>query len=302
MTIFSTLYNNPNAGWDLVFKTLSTRFAKKFDTTPINWDLIATRENIPALEVDYGWLGDMPTLRKWDGERQFKEVKTYSYKILAETYESTLKVKIDDLKFGKIDKYGLQVDVMAAEARNAINRMVWKKLLTGFTDVGFDGVPFFADNHPIEGGGTGDNNGGGNGDPWFLLYTGDASLKPIIYNEAEGMSVTVVDDPASYNVFLRKEIWMGTEIKFGLGYGRWQYAFGSKQTLDQDALFDGIKKMQLFKDANGNPYGRRPDLLIAHPNLESKVLTLVEAGYVGGGNTNITQGAMRYHIEPNLAQ
>src|SRR5574338_9914 len=282
MPHFSSFYNNPNAGFDLVFKTLSSRFAKTYELAPITHDMITTVETGVGLEVDYSFIGESPMPREWKGDRHFKELETYKYKIESKSYESTLRIKMDDLQYGQLAKYGYQVDDLAKNAKYGKSALAWKQLLLGFTQNGYDGVPFFSDNHPVtsESGG-GDNNGGGAGDPWFIVDL-DAGSKPIIMIQPQELETVVIDAPDSMNMFMRREVWFGTHEKYGFGYGRWQYAYGSKQTLDQTNFMLALAARAAQKNANGLPMVSQNTVLLTGTKLLSNVLTLLEAGLVGG--------------------
>lgn len=297
--VLSSLFNNPNVNSQLIFGSLSSRFVKGFKAVAPDWTKIATKLEVPSMILDFPWFDGIPTMREWKGNRQIHEVKPYNYRLTAVPWESTLRFSEFDLKYGALRDLGIQFDELAIEAANSINRAVWKQLLLGFTTgLGYDGVSFFNDAHPLGDYGVGDNFINGVGDPWFLLYTGNSAAKPILVNEIEGIQTE--EDYSGH--FMRREILVGTSALYGLGYGRWQYAIGSKATLDYANFSEAKRRMLLFKDSNGNPLGIRPDLLVYHPNLQEEVDALFDSPLINGGDTNPVAGTIQTYAAPYLDQ
>lgn len=68
----------------------STAFNKSFDTTQSNYQKVATVVPSTTGEQDYKWLGQMPGMREWIGEREVQALAAYDYLIKNKKFEMTL--------------------------------------------------------------------------------------------------------------------------------------------------------------------------------------------------------------------
>ena len=82
----------------------STAFNKSFDTTQSNYQKVATVVPSTTGEQDYKWLGQMPGMREWIGEREIQALAAYDYLIKNKKFEMTIGVPRDDIED---DKYGV---------------------------------------------------------------------------------------------------------------------------------------------------------------------------------------------------
>jgi phage major head subunit gpT-like protein len=147
------------------------------------------------------------------------------------------------------------------------DELVFKLLKDGFTKTCFDGQFFFDTDHPVGKPGSQvsvSNTMGGAGRPWVIMDS-KQMLKPIIFQEREPfkmVSRTSEEDPA---VFDRKEYIYGVDGRCNVGYGLWQLAVASKQTLDLAGVKAAITQMRTFKKDNGQPLDLEPDLIVVAP-------------------------------------
>src|SRR5690606_27387688 len=114
----------------------------------------------------------------------------------------------DDIRDDNLGIYRPLFEEMGMSTAAHPDRLVFELLKNGFTELCYDGQPFFDTDHPVldEDGKeiSVANTDGGSGTPWFLLSTRRA-LKPIIYQEREQFEFVAKDDPKDGNVFMRKE-------------------------------------------------------------------------------------------------
>lgn len=104
---------------------------------------------------DYLIPGGVPTLREWVGERHYKNLKAYDYKLNNKKFENTIEVpreKVEDDNATGLGFYDGQVRQLGARARTFPSKMLASLLHEGFTELCYDGVPFFSDSHPIKSG------------------------------------------------------------------------------------------------------------------------------------------------------
>ena len=122
---------------------LKTQFFKTFAETPSMWDKVATRIESDKDTEEYAWLGALPGVREFLDERQSQDMTAYSYAIKNKTFESTISVDraaLEDDLYGQIP---LRIKQMATSAKQHLDILTFGVLASGFTQNGYDGVPFF---------------------------------------------------------------------------------------------------------------------------------------------------------------
>ncbi|MES8537220.1 Mu-like prophage major head subunit gpT family protein, partial [Cutibacterium acnes] len=150
------------------------------------------------------------------------------------------------------------------------NQLVFELLKDGFSTACYDGQYFFDTDHPVldEAGKTVSvsNTGGGSGAPWFLIDDSRA-LKPILYQVHKDYKFVRQDKEDDDNVFMRKSFRYGVDGRSNVGFGFWQFAYGSRQVLDKASYKAGRTAMMGMKGDYGRPLGLRPKLLLVPPSL-----------------------------------
>jgi len=128
---------------ELLTAGLKTLFFQTFGETPAQWDRVATLVPSTRDTEQYAWLGALPGMREFVDERMPGDLAPYSYAIKNKTWESTLSVDraaLEDDQYGQI---ALRVRQMALVAKQHLDGIVFGLLAQGFTQSGYDGVPFF---------------------------------------------------------------------------------------------------------------------------------------------------------------
>ncbi len=181
---------------------------------------------------------------------------------------------------------------------------VFALLKAGFSTLCFDGQYFFDTDHPVlDANGAvinGVNTDGGSGTPWFLLDTTGA-IKPIIFQERKAAEFVAKDNPDDDRVFMNKEFLYGVDARWNVGYGFWQMAWGSKQTLDADHYATARAAISGQKGDYGRPLGLMPNLLVVPPSLETNGRKILNSEYASGGETNPWKGTAELLVAPWLA-
>lgn len=125
----------------------SAAFNKAMTEAKTDYQKIATIVPSSTAENSYKWLGQMPGLRKWIGEREIQHLDSYGYTIRNEKFERTLGVPREDIED---DQYGIYTSYFAAMGEVAgehPDELVFSLLADGFTEKCYDGKPFFSDEH-----------------------------------------------------------------------------------------------------------------------------------------------------------
>jgi phage major head subunit gpT-like protein len=237
-------------------------------------------------------------MREWVGERQIKNLSLETYTIANKDWESTIEVDRNEIMDDAVGVYNPVIAELGRTAAVHPDELVFDLLSRGFVTTCYDSQYFFDTDHPV-GAGTVSNHGGGAGTAWFLLDT-TKSLKPLIFQSRKEVEFIAKDRPDDEHVFMKKKYLYGVDRRDNAGYGLWQLAFGSKQTLDATGYAAAREAMMSFKDSEGKPLGIMPSLLVVPPSLESEARELIVNDADASGATNKWQGTAELLVVPWL--
>lgn len=297
------LINNSNlSSLNVAFKAA---FQEAFAGAPVDWNKVATEVPSTTAKEEYGWLGNLPGMREWIGERHVHGVAQHGYSIRNKTFELTVAVPREAIED---DQYGVYAPLFQELGRAAKAHpdtlVIGEALKNGFSTLCYDGQNFFDTDHPVlaaDGSTTSvSNSGGGSGTPWFVLDTSRA-IRPLILQMRRKPQFVTKTSITDDNVFEKNEFIWGVDGRWNVGYGFWQMAYGSKQTLDETNLAAAIAAMGSFKGDGGRPLGIRPNLLVVPPALEVTARKLIVAQTAANGADNVLAGRLQLLVSPWLA-
>jgi hypothetical protein len=78
---------------------------------------------------------------------------------------------------------------------------------------------------------------------------------------------------------MNKQFLYGADGRWAVGFGFWQWTWGSKQTLDATHYATARAALSSMKGDYGRPIGIMPDLLVVPPSLESAGRKLLNSEY-----------------------
>ena len=211
----------------------------------------------------------------------------------------------DDIEDDNIGIYTPLFTELGRASASFPDELVFPFLKAGFNTTCYDGQYFFDTDHPVvdeNGGETSvSNSGGGNGTPWFLLDVSRA-LKPVIYQSRKKFDRLVrKDQETDDNVFSRKEFVYGTDGRCNVGFGFWQFAWGSKQALDAAHYEAARAALSGMNGDHGRPLGISGNLLVVGPTNEGAGRKLLQSQLVNGGESNPWAGTAELLVCPWLA-
>ena len=235
------------------------RFAE-LDAAPV-WKTLGTLVPSTTQSNTYGWLGAFPQLRRWVGPRVIRDIAEFSYQIVNKLDEATLGVARVNIEDDNLGMYRAMAAAMADEYMRYMNRNIALLIENGFTDLCYDGQPFFSDSHPVAPNtdGTGDPTDVSNivgspdaeGRPWVLACL-SGSLKPFIVQQRAQPEFEMFTDTRNDHVFMLDEYLYGIRYRGNFGYGLWQ----------RDRIEGHAQRRQLrgraARDANVPARRRRP--------------------------------------------
>lgn len=95
----------------------------------------------------YPFLGHVPVMREWVGQRQAKGLTGNSLIILNKHYESTLELQLKDLRRDKTGQIRTRVDEFADSGQTHWASLASTLIVNGETTTGYDGQYFFDTDH-----------------------------------------------------------------------------------------------------------------------------------------------------------
>lgn len=293
-----------HANMDKLETGFNAAFQRGLGMAVPQWSRVATQVPSTTAQESYDWLGMVPGMREWLGERQVNSLKAHNYSIRNRDFEQTIEVDRNNIED---DQYGVFAPLFEEMGRATAahpDELVWQAMKDGFSTVCYDGQYFFDTDHPVlDAAGAPQsvaNTDGGSGTPWFLIDDSRA-LKPIIYQVRKQPMFVRKDRPEDDNVFDRRKFRYGVDARTNVGYGFWQFAWGSKQALSATTYAAARAALMGMKGDYGRPLGLMPRLLVVPPVLEEAGRKLLNSEYASGGETNPWKGTAELLVVPWLA-
>lgn len=282
-----------------LYKAFNTRFQSALNKAPTDFEKISMTVPSGTGSNDYAWLANIPMVREWVGDRFIKSISAMHYEIHNKDYEATISVKRNDINDDQIGLYTPMFDTLGFNAKRHPDKLIFDLLKNGFASDCYDGQYFFDTDHEVAGASV-SNNGGGSGEPWFLLCT-TFPVRPLIFQSREKAKLIRMDKETDENTFMRKEYLYGVDYRGNAGYGLWQLAYGSKDTLSPANYATARAAMMALKNDEGMPLGIVPDMLVAGPTHESAGRSLLEIANNASGAGNPWYKTAKLLITPWLA-
>ena len=280
-------------------RAFNAAFKEGFGQAPADHKPLTLETPSGTKTEEYGWLGQVPSLREWIGERVSGGIKEHGYVIRNRKFESTIEVARDSIED---DQYGVYMPLFAELGRAAAAHpceMVFGALKKGFAEKCYDGQYFFDTDHPIADG-TMSNTGGGADSVWVLA---DCSrmVKPVIFQRRRDYHIEAMTQINDEHVFNTDNFRYGVDARVEAGYGLWQLAYGSKQDLSGANYEAARVALQGMEGDEGRPMGVRPTHLFVPPSLEKEGLELLNAERLASGATNVYKGTAMLVVSPWLS-
>ena len=287
-------------------KSLYTGFKTIFNQafaaeTPL-WMKVATETKSSTGMETYAWLGHMPGLREWIGDRVIHALAAHGYTIKNKPFESTVGVPRDAIEDDQYGVFGPLISEMGRSSAVHPDVLCFGLLTKGFEQLCYDGQPFFDTDHEMEVGGetvSVSNVQAGGSAPWFLLDTSRA-IKPLIYQKRRAYKFVSMTNDRDTNVFMQNQFLYGVDGRSNAGYGFWQMAFASKAELNEANFVAAHQAMTALKRPNGEGLGIRPNLLVVGSTNEFKARELLLKERKANGESNTLQGLVDHIVSKHL--
>lgn len=134
------------------FQSFNTVFDKEFQEVEAQYPCVAMEVSSEIRDKSYAWLGAVPSMREWVGDREIKSLTAYNYTIHNKDFEATVSVPQNDLEDNCVGIYKPMFQDLAYSTQKHPDKLVFGLFPRSFTDLYFNGKPFISDNHtPDEG-------------------------------------------------------------------------------------------------------------------------------------------------------
>lgn len=282
---------------------MTTAFNTRFTGVESTYSRIAMTVQSTTRHQAYPKLSEMGPMREWIGERYIERLETDGFVITNRKFEKTVAVPADDISDDVYGIYTPLVSDMAQVAAELPDDLIWEHLEKGFTTTHYDGQFFFDTDHPVE-----DDKGneisvsnfqGGTGAAWYLIDDSRA-IKPMIFQDREAAKITPKTSLTDENVFNRDEFVWGAKRRCASGFGAWQLAYASRQTLNAENYGLARAAMMSMRGHQGRKLNLKPKLLVVSPSLEGAAREILLNERDAAGATNKWRNTAELHVEGRL--
>ena len=294
------LVNNTNL--KTLFTAYNAAFKAGLGQAASQWQQIATPVPSTTSAEEYAWLGQLPGLREWLGDRHVHGIQNHGYTIKNRAFELTVAVPRTAIEDDQYGVYTPLMQEMGSAAGAHPDQLIFGLLAQGREALCYDGQPFFSTEHEVIGDkgkkvkvANVSDDAGADTPSWYLLDT-RRSLKPLILQTRKEPNFVSKSTETDDNVFWNAEYIYGVDCRRAAGFGFWQLAYASNKALTAENLQAAITAMSTLKGDHGRPLGINPNLLVVPKSLRFDAKRLLEAEILVGPNgatteSNILRGA-----------
>ena len=288
---------------DLAYRGFKTVVSDAMMQAPAFGKDIAMTVRSASRDETYGWLGAFPAIREWIGPRVVQNLQANGFTIRNRKFESTLEILREELADDKLGLFKPMFAEMGQAAVRHPEELIFGLLASGFTQTCYDGQFFFDTDHPVTAADGSvsvvSNFQGGAGTPWYLLDT-SRSVRPIIWQEREPDAFLQITQENSDFVSMMDRYLYGIRARVNAGFGLWQLAYGSRQTLNSANYAAARAAMMNLTADGGRKLGITPTVLVVPPSLEEAGLNLLNTEFGAAGASNPWKGTAKLIVTPYL--
>lgn len=132
-----------------IYLGFNTLFNRAFEEEKPLYTEIATVTPSTTDSETYAWLGDIPGMREWIGDREIQNITASDYTIKNKDFELTVGVDRNAIEDDKIGLYKPSIQMLGASAASHPDELVYALLASGFEAKCYDGKAFFATDHEV---------------------------------------------------------------------------------------------------------------------------------------------------------
>ncbi|MGH8013432.1 MAG: Mu-like prophage major head subunit gpT family protein, partial [Candidatus Binataceae bacterium] len=133
-------------GFDVIFQ-------RGFDKPPSYYEQIASVVRSTARQTTYPWLGRTTKFREWLGDRVVQALEAHTYTIINKNFEDTVGIDRNDIEDDNYGVYEPVIEQLGWDTKvhpdSLLFSMVKSAVSAPSSVTGYDGQPFFSENHPV---------------------------------------------------------------------------------------------------------------------------------------------------------
>lgn len=127
----------------VILRDLTHKFDMGVAASPVFYPRISTVIPSNGAGEKYAWLGSMPGVREWLGDRQFKELRAANFTLENKLWESSLEIPKTNLDDDTMGMYSMAMPDLAQRAAQHPDKLVFQALAAGYNTACWDGQYFF---------------------------------------------------------------------------------------------------------------------------------------------------------------
>lgn len=132
-----------------IYVGFNTLFNKAYSDAAPSYEQIATVVPSTTDTETYAWLGDIPGMREWIGDREINNLSGSDYSVKNKDFELTIGLPRNAIEDDKIALYRPSVEMLGQSAALHPDELTFGLLADGFKTKCYDGKNFFATEHRV---------------------------------------------------------------------------------------------------------------------------------------------------------
>lgn len=129
-------------GLRVAFHTAYTGMLSRDYLTAIN--PIFQRVPSDGAQEKYGWLGDIPAVKEWLGDKTIGGLRDYDYAIKNKDFYSGFAIDRNELEDDQLGGFQGRIDSLAEACSQYPYDLIMSLIVNGTSGLAYDGVPFFS--------------------------------------------------------------------------------------------------------------------------------------------------------------
>ncbi|MGD9632189.1 MAG: Mu-like prophage major head subunit gpT family protein [Pirellulales bacterium] len=146
------------AAYQVVQRDLTQQFNMRAGAATPFYPEICTIVPSTSIDEKYGWLGALPGVREWLGDRLFKQLRAANYTLANKDWESSLEFEKNDIDDYRTGGFLAQIQGLADEATYHPDELLFQVIANAEATACFDGQYFFDTDHSWGDSGTQSND------------------------------------------------------------------------------------------------------------------------------------------------
>jgi phage major head subunit gpT-like protein len=163
----------------VVLRDLTQKFDNTFQQQQPFYPKVCTVVNSNGSDEKYGWLGSVPSVREWLGDRNFNELRASTFALPNKQWEDSLQIAKTDLADDRMGMYSMAMPELAKRAALHPDKLLFQSIVAGESTACSDGQYFYDTDHAFGESGSQSND--------------------LTYNATDHTAVTVAEFKAAFD-------------------------------------------------------------------------------------------------------